>query len=304
MISSTFFALVNLCVKILAGSDNVFEIETQDYSPVQIVFFRSLISLSICIAIIKLKGIPFFGNNKKWLLVRGAFGATALTIFFFTIKNLPLAIATTVQYLSPVFTVIFAIFLIKEKVKPIQWLYFAISFSGVVLIAMTKSGDDLVSIDPFWVVMGIVSAIFSGIAYNAIMKCRQTDEPITIVMYFPLLAAPITLIISLFQGFLIPIGIEWVLIIIIGIFTQFAQIYMTKALHSEKAAIVTPFKYFGAIYAIFIGSFIFFEDLVPILYVGILLIISGVLLNSLRKIMTGIKKSVIRDSKSSETLDS
>ncbi len=286
-------------MKILGDSDNVFNIETQDYSPFQIVFFRSVISLSICIAIIKAKGIPFFGNNKKWLIVRGVFGATALTLFFFTIKNLPLAIATTVQYLSPVFTVIFAIFLIKEKVKPIQWLYFAISFSGVLLIGLTKGGGQNMDIDPFWVVMGVVSAIGSGVAYNAIMKCRQTDEPITIVMYFPLIAAPVTLVISLINGFVIPIGIEWLLILIIGVFTQFAQIYMTKALHSEKAAIVTPFKYFGAVYAIFIGSFVFYEDLVPILYIGILLIISGVLLNSIGKIADSIKKRTNKETKPS-----
>lgn len=238
-----------------------------------------------------MKGIPYFGNNKKWLIVRGVFGASALTLFFFTIKNLPLAIATTVQYLSPVFTVIFAIFLIKEKVRPIQWLYFVISFSGVVLIGMTKGGTDTAEINPFWVIMGVISAIGSGIAYNAIMKCRNTDDPITIVMYFPLIATPITLTISILNGFTIPVGIEWVLILIIGIFTQFAQIYMTKALHAEKASIVTPFKYFGAVYAIFIGSFIFFEDLVPTLYIGIVLIISGVLLNSIQKIISGIKKN-------------
>ncbi|MCB0476709.1 MAG: DMT family transporter [Crocinitomicaceae bacterium] len=292
LISTTCFALVNLCVKILAGSDSVFELETQDYSPFQIVFFRSIISLSICIAIIKAKGIPFFGNNKKWLIVRGVFGATALTLFFYTIKNLPLAIATTVQYLSPVFTVIFAIFLVNEKVKPIQWLYFAISFAGVVLIGLTKGDVNTAAIDPFWVIMGVVSALGSGIAYNAIMKCRLTDAPITIVMYFPLISTPITLIISLANGFVIPQGAEWILILIIGIFTQIAQIYMTKALHAEKASIVTPFKYFGAIYAIFIGSFVFFEDLVPMLYLGILLIISGVLLNSIGKIMDSFRKKL------------
>lgn len=277
-------------MKILAGAENAFGMEVQDYSPFQIVFFRSVISLSICIAIIKAKGLPFFGNNKKWLLVRGVFGATALTLFFFTIKNLPLAIATTVQYLSPVFTVIFAIFLIKETVRPIQWLYFAISFAGVVVIGLAKGDVDSIPIDPFWVIMGVVSSVGSGIAYNAIMKCRTTDAPITIVMYFPLVATPVTLTISIINGFVVPQGFEWFLILVIGIFTQIAQIYMTKALHAEKASIVTPFKYFGAIYAILIGSFVFFEDLVPILYLGILLIISGVLLNSIRKIVDSMKK--------------
>jgi drug/metabolite transporter (DMT)-like permease len=290
LISTTCFAIINFCVKLLSGSDNALGITVQEYSPVQLVFFRSIISLSICTAIIKAKGIPFFGHNKKWLIIRGAFGATALTMFFFTIKNLPLAIATTVQYLSPVFTIIFAIFLIKEKVRPIQWLYFAISFAGVMVIGFSKNDVNVEAIDPSWVLIGLTSAVLSGIAYNAIMKCRNTDQPITIVMYFPLIATPITLIISIFNGFLIPQGIEWVLVLVIGVFTQLAQITMTRALHSEAAAIVTPFKYFGAIYAILIGSFVFLEDLSPILYFGIILIVSGVILNSIKKIIESIKK--------------
>src|SRR5690606_21747805 len=62
-------------------------------------------------------GIPFFGNNKNWLLLRGVAGMTALFLFFYTLQNMPLASATTIQYLSPVFTVILAIFINRERVK-------------------------------------------------------------------------------------------------------------------------------------------------------------------------------------------
>ncbi|MBK9592493.1 MAG: hypothetical protein IPO32_13695 [Crocinitomicaceae bacterium] len=44
-------------------------------------FFRSVITLSICIAVIKMKGIPFFGHNKLWLIIRGTTGATGLFLF-------------------------------------------------------------------------------------------------------------------------------------------------------------------------------------------------------------------------------
>src|SRR5690606_22522507 len=116
LLSSFCFALINICVKILADPKvdhthlgRIFE-DMQIYPVHELVFFRSLISLVICVSIVKARGIPFFGNNKKWLLIRGIAGATALTTFFFTIQNVPLAISTTVQYLSPIFTVLFAIY--------------------------------------------------------------------------------------------------------------------------------------------------------------------------------------------------
>ncbi len=280
LLSSLSFAVVNLMVKILTNSYQLFP-TIQDYPPYELVFFRSIISLTISLAIIKHKGIPLFGNNKKWLLIRGIFGATALLMFFYTLKNLPIAIATTVQYLSPVFTVIMAIFINHQKVKPIQWLFFLIAFSGVVFIGFGKSNDARIIIEPIWLILGVVSAMFSGVAYNAIIKCKATDEPITIVMYFPLVATPIMFFIMLYNGYVFPKGYEWGLLLLIGVFTQIAQIFMTKAFHFADASKVTPIKYLGAIYAVMIGYFIFDETLSLYMSVGVALILTGVLLNTL-----------------------
>lgn len=291
LISSISFAFVNLLVKVLTNSSRVFEF-IQDYPPYEIVFFRSVISLVICFYIIKQKGIPFFGNNKKWLLIRGVFGATALTLFFYTIKNLPIAVATTVQYLSPIFTVLFAIYLLNQKVKPIQWLFFIISLIGVGVIGFGKSSNVTAEIDPFWVMMGVISAVFSGVAYNAIMKCKTTDDPITVVMYFPLVATPVMIVIMILKEAVMPVGVEWLILLVIGIFTQIAQIFMTKSFHEEEASKITPFKYLGAIYAVCIGVFIFDENLSLIVYAGISLILTGVLLNTfLKQIIQKIKRN-------------
>jgi drug/metabolite transporter (DMT)-like permease len=127
---------------------------------------------------------------------------------------------------------------------------------------------------------GVGAAIMAGMAYSAIVKCRHTDAPVTIVMYFPLIATPIMVVLCLFE-FVVPQGIEWLLILTIGVFTQFAQILMTKALHLENTATVTPFKYFGSIYAFFLGLFLFDEVISFYGIAGIVLILIGVLGNAL-----------------------
>ncbi|MFT4600371.1 MAG: drug/metabolite transporter (DMT)-like permease [Arenicella sp.] len=280
LLSALCFALINILVKILTNSAELFP-EIQEYPVFEIVFFRSIISLAICTSIIKAKKIPFFGNNKKWLLIRGFAGFTALTLFFFTLKNLPLAISISVQYLSPIFTILFAIKLQKEKVEPYQWIFFMLSLIGVAIIGYFK--DPNLHFNPLWLGLGILSAIISGIAYNAIMKCRETDEPITVVLYFPLVATPITLILCLTTGFVIPIGIEWIILLGIGLLTQVAQVSMTRAFHADSASRVTPIKYVGAIYAVAAGVFIFDENLGLMTSIGIILILIGVLLNTFVK---------------------
>lgn len=259
--------MVTFCVKYLT------EIPTHE-----IVFFRSIISLVISLIWIRKLKIPVLGYNRKWLLVRGFAGATALFMFFLTIKHMPLASATTIQYLSPIFTVLLATQMMGERVRPIQWLFFAIAFAGVLMI---KGFDDRVSY--FYLGIGVVSSMISGLAYNAIMKCRNTDHPITVVLYFPLIATPIMGTACLTVEWVTPQGIEWLLLLTLGVFTQFAQFYMTKALHADHSSRIMPFKYIGVIYALGIG-FVFFGEAYPVMsLVGIALVLIGVVVNSLLK---------------------
>lgn len=259
--------MVNFCVKFL-----------QDIPTHEIVFFRSVISLMISIVMIRQLNLPFFGHNKKWLIIRGIAGMSALFLFFITIKHMPLASATTIQYISPIFTVLLATQMMNEKVKPVQWILFAIAFVGVLMI---KGFDDRISYT--YLGVGIVSALISGLAYNAIMKCRMTDHPVTVVLYFPLIATPVMGIACLTVEWVTPQGIEWLLLLIMGVFTQIAQLYMTKALHADHSSRIMPFKYFGVVYALGIGFFFFNESLPWLSIAGIILVLLGVILNTFVK---------------------
>jgi len=74
------------------------------------------------------------GNDKPNLLGRAFFGAMGVILFFYTIHNAPLATAVTLQYLSPFFATITGIWMVKERVRLIQYVFFAISFLGIFII--------------------------------------------------------------------------------------------------------------------------------------------------------------------------
>ena len=128
MIAATFFfALMNVGVKYL-----------HNIPAVEIVFFRSLISLVISFAYLKANKIYPWGSNKKILLIRGLAGATALVMFFITLQQIPLASAVTIQFLTPIFTAILGIYIVKEKVYPLQWLFFLVSFLGIIMESSSR----------------------------------------------------------------------------------------------------------------------------------------------------------------------
>jgi drug/metabolite transporter (DMT)-like permease len=194
-------------------------------------------------------------------------------MFFITIQNIPLASAVTIQYLSPIFTAIIAIFVLGERMKRMQWLFFALAFAGVALL---KGFDERVSV--LYLVLGLLSAFFAGAAYNCIRLVKDTDHPLVVVLYFPMVATPIMLIFSYYE-WVMPIGWEWGIIVLLGVFTQIGQVYMTKALQAEQANLVASLKYLGALYALGYGYFLFGETYGLLSLIGIGLILTGVILN-------------------------
>lgn len=294
ILSGISFFVVNFFVKMLGNPSNPIIPNLQKYPAHELVFFRSVVSFSISAAIIKYRGLSLLGNNRRWLFLRGTAGMVALTLFFFTLHKLPLAIASTLQYLSPIFTVLIASRLFGESVSRIQYLSSLIAFIGVAFIGMNgmTGGFSGHGTDVIWMLLGVVSAVLSGVAYNAISKLKETEEPINIVVYFPMLALPITGLWCLFD-FTVPQGIEWLILLTIGVFTQIAQVLMTWAFMSANTAVIAPFQYIGAIYALLSGWFIFDEKLEIASISGVCLVVFGVILGTIFRNKASEKQAIV-----------
>lgn len=262
LISTLAFSIMNLVVKVISH-----------IPPTELILFRSLISFGLSYYTIRKLKINPFGNNKKSLILRGVFGTIALTCYFYTIQNIPLASAVTLQHLSPIFTAFLAVFMLGEKLAPIQVVFFILSFAGVALV---KGFDERINL--LFFMLGLSSAVFAGLAYNFVRKLAKTDHPIVVVFYFPLIAIPVMLVLSFFN-WVTPTGWDWAYIILMGICTQVGQLYMTKALHAEKANKVIILKYLNVIYALIFSVFLLGETYSFLALLGIILVLSGIVLN-------------------------
>lgn len=261
-LSSLAFALANIFVKFVA------------HLPVmEIVFFRCAIGVFFCYVGLKKAGASVRGNNHKLLLMRGLFGTTALVLFFLTLQKIPLASAMTIQYLSPIFTTIIAIFFLKESVKTLQWLFYATAFAGVLLI---ERFDPRISL--FYLVIGIFSAFCSGVAYNLVRSLREREHPLTVVMHFQLVGL-VTGLISVFFDWRTPAGWDWFYLALIGISSQLGQIFLTNAFQKEKASGIAIITYSGLIYGLSIGWIVFGERQTFESLLGMFLVVCGVILS-------------------------
>ncbi|WP_452230767.1 DMT family transporter [Lacinutrix sp. MEBiC02404] len=265
-ISALAFALLNVFVKKLG-----------DFNVYQIVFFRSIGSLIFTIPYLLKNKISFLGNKKALLVARGLVGFAGMTLFFMAIKHLSMGSAVSIRYISPIFSALFALFLLKEKIKYIQWLCFGIAFFGVVLL---KGFDN--QMNNIGLMLAVISAIFTGLVPIIIRKIGTRDHPIVIVNYFMIISAVIGGLLAI-NNWKNPIGLEWLLLLSLGVFGYFGQVYMTKALQSSEINQIAPLKYIEVIFTMIIGAVWLNENYSLLSLFAILLIIIGLVLNVMVK---------------------
>jgi drug/metabolite transporter (DMT)-like permease len=274
MLLATFlFAVMNVFVKMLPA-----------IPAVEIVFFRSFISLAISYVLLKRQGVSVWGKRKGWLLLRGIAGAVALVLFFYTLQVMPLATAVTIWFTTPIFASIIGIFLNKEPVSAWQWVFYLMAFGGVVMV---EGFDPRVT--PTLLVIGIIASVFAGFAYNFIRKINTTEHPLVIIFYFPLVTLPLTGACSAFH-WVMPEGWEWGLLILVGLFTQMAQFFMTKSYQLEEVAKVSSLSYMGLLYALIFGWLFFEESFNLQTYLGMGVVLLGVGLSIWYKHTHPVKK--------------
>jgi len=266
LISTASFSLMNAIIKYL------------DHIPgFQLVFFRSVTSFVFASTYLIKNKIPILGNQKTLLSIRAIFGLISMSLFFLSFKYLPIGTAVSLRYIAPIFAAIFAVFLLKEKLRPIQFLFFIIAFVGVIIL---KGFDSNVS--NIGMTLVIVASVFTGLVYVFIRKIGKKDHPVVVVNYFMFFATLVGGIISLFI-WVQPTGWDWVLLSSLGVFGYFGQVYMTKAFQAAATNRVAPIKYTEVVFTILIGVFWFQDNYSIWSFLGLFLIIGALIANTLVK---------------------
>ena len=244
-----------------------------EYSAYEVVFFRAFGSLFFTFGYLWTKRIPVLGTHRKLLVLRGLVGATSMLLYFMAIHYMPLGSAVALRYIAPIFAAVFAILLLHEKVRPVQWLFFIIAFLGVVVL---KGFDQ--NIPPIGLALILMSAVFSGLVYITIRKIGDREHPVVIVNYFMCIAFILGGSMAIFH-WKTPVGTDWLLLFSLGVFGYFGQLFMTKAFQWGETNVIAPLKYVEVLFAVVVGVGFLGESYSVWSFVGMMMIIGGLLLN-------------------------
>ena len=278
LLASLLFATMGVCIKFASTHFSSFEV----------VFYRGLIGLVFMTVLMRLRGVSLATPVPAMHLWRSAVGTTALTTWFFSIAALPLATAMTLNYMSSVWIAAFLVggaLLLQRQGEPIHnqgplLLSVLAGFAGVAMMLRPTMADNQL----FGGLLGLLSGIFSALAYLQVSALSKAGEPETrTVFYFSLGATLVGAVGMLLMGTSPWNGPHAWWLLPIGLLAVLGQLCMTRAYASGATLVVANLQYMGIVFA-GIYSIVIFDDELPWLgWAGMgLIIASGIVATMLR----------------------
>lgn len=248
--AALYFSLMGVFVKV-AGARGV--------PWVQIAFARSLFALAVTGFMLRRARLSPWGHARGWLALRGVLGVIGLLCFYYSVTHLPLGDATVIQYINPIFVALFAVVVVGERLHARDVLAAALCIGGVALIARPSflfGGESRIALVDVSIAM--TGALVSGLAYAVVRRLGRTDDPLVTVLWFPLIAAPVTLPLAIAAGYL-PNLVDVAVLLMVGVTSQLAQVRMTTGLKLERAGRATAVTYLQVVFAFIFGAVLFGE---------------------------------------------
>jgi len=241
----------------------------------QVLFFRGFFGVILYFIIMPKENIKNFYYTKRPGLhfLRCLSGLIALIAIFIALRNLPLATVVSISFAAPIFTTIFSIFLLSEKVGVFRWLAVIIGFVGILII--TEPGFSSFNI---YFIYPIIFCL--GLSYVAIaIRQLSTTEPVWLISLYFSITITLASLFTLPYGWVMPNFSDLTLLILIGVFGGLANLWLGQSYKLAEVSLVSPLKYLALVFAIGFGYFIWGEvPSLKTLFGATLVIISSIII--------------------------
>lgn len=270
-----FFATMSACVKLVGTRVPTHEV----------VLVRAAILAALSAIPLLVRRRSFRGSRQGLLVLRGILGVIALFCFFSAVVQLPLADATVIQYTSPAFTAVLAALVLGEGLGLKQSFLVVCSLLGVLLVARPEFLSSGATLDPFWVLVGLLGAVFSAGAYVTVRKLAPVEDAMVIVLYFAVISF-LAMVPLVLREWVPPTPREWGLLAAMGVSTQLGQVFLTRGLRWAPAGQAMAVGYVQIVFAGIWGVAVFGErpDLLGIIGTFVVILSTWGLMRSRRPV--------------------
>ena len=266
--SLAVFAGMTVCVKYLG----------RDIPAGQTLFVRGLISVVVLALIAWGTARLHLLKTSNWRrhALRSLSGTASMFCLFIAITMLPLADLTAITFTAPMFLTVLAMLFLGERIHRFRWTALGIGFVGVLItigphLSFTEGAST-------GALLALANAVLSATAMMFLRSMSGDEHAITITFYFSLTVMACAALTAI-QGWPMPTPLQWLLIVLAGLFGVFGQLLMTYSYRYAEASTIAPLDYSNMIFAVFIG-YAFFDE-IPALSIWIgapLILASGLII--------------------------
>lgn len=275
--SSLLFSLMGVVVKAASPL----------YGAGELVMYRSLVGLVVIAGLMRWQGVTLATPVPAMHAWRSATGVAALVLWFHALGGLPLATATTLNYMSSIWIALFLIggaVLVSPGRRAIDGRLVATVLCGFAGVALVLRPTMTAEQAPYGL-SGLLSGVLAAMAYLQVTALGRAGEPaLRVVFYFSLVGVLAGAGVTLFGG-------QWhghsphgvALLLAIGLLAAGGQWMMTRAYSHGATLGIASLQYLGVAFAFAFGVWLFDDPVTSGAMLGMVLIVgAGVVATRLR----------------------
>jgi len=285
--SSSLLGILIMCAGVLclALGDAVSKWLGGTYDPIQIIFFRTLISLPLIGLLAWWRGgWPALKTRRPGVhLLRGLIFTGTMFCFVTGLTLLPLAETTAIAFAAPLFVTLLSGPLLHERVERLPALASLVGFLGVLIVVRPGAAGFQ------W---GALIVIGAAICYALMMITARRyggKERLWAMVFYATLVPLVVSALLLPSVWRTPQGIHWLGFICSGVLGMGAVSFITLAFRYAPAALAAPFDYTAMVWAVLLGWWLWGEVPDVWVFVGAGVIIASGLAIALHERRVAIK---------------
>ena len=257
ILSGVCFVAMHSAAKYLADEVHIFEI----------VFLRCALVVVILSPFLFKEGKKsLFTKQPKNQIYRIVTNSIAILLFFYGLSISPLSLATVLNFTAPIFTVIFAIIFLKEKLTTHRLISLLLGFIGVMCVLRPDLSLNLGGL------LVLLSSLVWASSLIFIKKLTKTDSAVTISLYAGVGMMPATFAAA--YPYLEEINfVQFLFILFIAVSGTTAQTLLNSALKRGDLSFLLPLDFLRLIWSVLLGVALFGESTSVFLWLGGLFIL-------------------------------
>ncbi|MDF2965478.1 MAG: putative S-adenosylmethionine uptake transporter [Rickettsiaceae bacterium] len=238
----------------------------------QVTFLRFLFSTLTLIPFIIYAGKDSLKSERPLIhILRGSLFFFGITIWTQGLVVAHIATATLVSFTIPLFTLVLAVFFLKEDIVWQRWVATILGFFGILIIIEPQAVD----FNPWILVLILAALMFATL--DIINKKYVIKETMLSMLFYSAVTTTMLALIPAIYCWISPTVEELLLFLLLGASANLILYFILKAFSIVDATAVAPYRYLELILSASFGYLLFNEVPKAATWLGAMIVIPATL---------------------------